>query len=264
MLHELGRLRELTFRAACEGTGKTLDLDQLDALSSFVRLESRTRGGWSLSLAERTWCADTASASVHGDAVSLRRTFSRSHGSGPGVWTLVRASGVSKGLRAPAAFVEGHRRVHWRNPHYKTLFGPVSISNEYQAVSRELMVSFLEKYALLHDWAGLVRNRDRLTAKLLKGAHRPVSRAGFDIEDLSAMVGDLEQKPAGVPVLLRQYLRLGGKLLGFNVDPMFANTLDGLILVDLTKTEPKLLERYLGVREAAAFLEFQKGNNGTH
>ena len=58
------------------------------------------------------------------------------------------------------------------------------------------------------------------------------------------VVGDIEQKPAGIPVLLRQYLRLGGKLLGFNLDPKFANALDGLIVVDLTKTEPKLLDRY--------------------
>jgi hypothetical protein len=77
------------------------------------------------------------------------------------------------------------------------------------------------------------------------------------------MVGDIEQRAAGIPVLLRQYLRLGGKLLGFNVDPKFANALDGLILVDLTKTEPKLLGRYLGAREAAAFLEFQRGQHAT-
>ena len=77
------------------------------------------------------------------------------------------------------------------------------------------------------------------------------------------MVGDIEQKPTGIPVLLRQYLRLGGKLLGFNLDPKFANALDGLVLVDLTKTEPKLLNRYLGAREAASFLDFQRGQNAT-
>ena len=104
-------------------------------------------------------------------------------------------------------------------------------------------------------------NRCAFRGTRLTGAHRPAfPRAGFDVEDLSAMVGDIEQKAVGVPVLLRQYLRLGGKLLGFNVDPNFANALDGLILVDLTKTEPKLLERYLGRHEAAAFLAFQKGN----
>jgi hypothetical protein len=78
--------------------------------------------------------------------------------------------------------------------------------------------------------------------------------AGMDVDNLGAILGDIEQKPTVVPVLLRQYLRLGGKLLGFNVDPKFANAVDGLILVDLTKTEPRLLERYLG----------KKGQNGTH
>jgi hypothetical protein len=33
-------------------------------------------------------------------------------------------------------------------------------------------------------------------------------------------------------------MRLGGKLLAFNVDPAFSNVLDGLILVDLVQTEP--------------------------
>ncbi len=73
------------------------------------------------------------------------------------------------------------------------------------------------------------------------------------------MVSDIEPARAGVPVLLLQYLKLGGKLLGFNVDPNFSNALDGLILVDLTKTGPKLLERYLGKDEAAKFLAFHKG-----
>ena len=68
----------------------------------------------------------------------------------------------------------------------------------------------------------------------------------------------------GVPVLLRQYLKLGGKLLGFNVDPQFADALDGLIVVDLTKTEPKLLDSYLGKHEATQFLAFHRGKYGTH
>jgi hypothetical protein len=126
------------------------------------------------------------------------------------------------------------------------------------------MVSFLEKYAMLREWTSLVRNRNASAAKLLTGANRPAfPDSGFDVEDLAAMVGDIEQKPTGIPVLLRQYLRLGGKLLGFNLDPKFANALDGLILVDLTKTEPKLLDRYLGAREAASFLDFQRGQNAT-
>jgi len=148
-----------------------------------------------------------------------------------------------------------------KNPRYRTLFGPVSISNDYQALSRELMVSFLEKHASLRDWVGLVRHRHAFRRQ------QPELRlpdSGFDVEDLSEVVSDIEPNRAGIPVLLRQYLKLGGKLLGFNVDPEFSNALDGLILVDLTRTEPKLLQRYLGAAEAAAFLQFQKGQYGTH
>ena len=85
----------------------------------------------------------------------------------------------------------------------------------------------------------------------------------MDADDLSDVVSDLEPSRTGIPVLLRQYLKLGGKLLGFNVDPEFSDALDGLIVVDLLKTERKLLERYLGKEEAAVFFGYQKGIHGT-
>jgi hypothetical protein len=69
-------------------------------------------------------------------------------------------------------------------------------------------------------------------------------------------VARLEADRKGAPVLLKQYLRLGGQLLGFNVDDQFGDALDGLILVDLRCTDPKTLSRYLGEEGTRAFLEF--------
>ena len=268
VLGELGRLREMTFRAAGEGTGKALDLDEFDPhyLHLFVWNSSKQELVGAYRLARTDIVRSqfgvrglyTATLFRYGDpfldrlgpALELGRSFVRQE--------------YQRGFAPLLLLWKGIGAYIARNPQYKILFGPVSISNQYQAVSRELMVSFLERYALLRDWAGLVRNGRALRERILTGANRPVfPNSGFDVEDLSALVGDIEQRPAGVPVLLRQYLRLGGKLLGFNVDPKFANALDGLILVDLTKTEPKLLERYLGKNEAATFLEFQKGKRGT-
>jgi putative hemolysin len=268
VVHELGRLREVTFRAAGEGTGKAIDLDGFDthylhlfvwqarkqevvgayrlARTDIVRRQYGVRGLYTATL----FGYGETFLDRLGPALELGRSFVRQE--------------YQKGFAPLLLLWKGIGAYVARNPQYKILFGPVSISNQYEAVSRELMVSFLEKFALLHDWAGLVRNRRAFRSRLLKGAHRPVfPKSGFDVEDLSAVVGDIERKNTGVPVLLRQYLRLGGKLLGFNVDPKFANALDGLILVDLTKTEPKLLERYLGTCQAATFLEFQKGHYGT-
>jgi putative hemolysin len=273
VLHELGRLREITFRAAGEGTGKPCDIDQFD--SHYLHLFVWNARDHELVGAYRLAPTDvvrkrhgvqglyTATLFRYGDsfldrlgpAVELGRSFVRQE--------------YQKGFAPLLLLWRGIGGFIARNPKYKSLFGAVSISNQYQAVSRELMISFLEKYALLHDWTGLIRNRHAFRERLLNGSCRPaLPNAGFGIEDLSTVVSDIEQKQTGVPVLLRQYLRLGGKLLGFNVDPEFSNALDGLILVDLTKTEPKLLERYLGKAEATAFLEFQKRNteqhNGTH
>jgi len=273
VLHELGRLREITFRAAGEGTGKPIDIDEFD--SHYLHLFVWNARAHELVGAYRLAPTDvvrkrrgvqglyTATLFRYGDsfldrlgpAVELGRSFVRKE--------------YQKGFAPLLLLWRGIGGFIARNPKYKSLFGAVSISNQYQAVSRELMISFLEKYALLHDWTGLVRNRHALRERLLNGSCRPaLPNAGFDIEDLSRVVSDIEQKQTGVPVLLRQYLRLGGKLLGFNADPEFSNALDGLIVVDLTKTEPKLLERYLGKAEATAFLEFQKGkmeqHNGTH
>ena len=66
------------------------------------------------------------------------------------------------------------------------------------------------------------------------------------MEDLSALLAEVDPHRRGVPVLLRQYLKLGGKILGFNRDPNFSQALDGLILVDLRQTPAPVLQRYMG------------------
>jgi putative hemolysin len=255
VLQELGRLREITFRAVGEGTGRTLDIDEFD--QHYLHLFVWNARACELVGAYRLAATDVVRRQYGVQGLYTAKLFGYGdaflHRAGPALElgrSFIRQD-YQKGFAPLLLLWKGIGTFVARNPEYKTLFGPVSISNQYKSISRELIVSFLEKYALLEDWRGLIRNRSALK-------QRTVPDAGFDLEDLSAVVSDLEQKPIGVPVLLRQYLRLGGKLLGFRVDPEFANALDGLILVDLTKTEPKLLERYLGKSEAAAFLAFQK------
>lgn len=253
-LLELGRLREVTFRAAGEGTGKRLDLDRFDR--HYLHLFVWNRQRREIVGAYRLAPSDAASAGglytetlFHygsqflerlGPALELGRSF-------------VRAE-YQRGFAPLLLLWKGIGVFLTRHPEYQVLFGPVSISNEYAAVSRELMVGFLEKYEMLRGWTELVRGRSPFRRRL---SSIGLPSAGVDVDDLAAMVGDVEQRPAGVPVLLRQYLRLGGKLLGFNIDTEFSNALDGLILVDLRKTEPKLLDRYLGK-------EYRKGQYGTH
>jgi putative hemolysin len=253
VLHEIGRLREVTFRAAGEGTGRALDLDRFDRhyLHLFVwnRQRSEVVGAYRIG----TTAQDLYTATLFrfgdefrrrlGDALELGRSF-------------VRAE-YQRSFSPLLLLWKGIGRFVSENPQYRILFGPVSISDAYQAASRELMLSYLERRATLDDWRRLVHARNAPPKPRLDAFCR-------DIEELSEIIGGLEPDRRGVPVLLRHYLKLGGKLVGFNIDPEFSNAVDGLILVDLTRTEPKLLARYLGKPEAKRFLAYQKGLYGTH
>jgi hypothetical protein len=79
---------------------------------------------------------------------------------------------------------------------------------------------------------------------------RAMCRALRDLDELSEPITDVEADGKGLPILLRQYAKIGGKLLGFNVDRKFSNVLDGLVVVDLRQTDAGVLDRYMG-REAA-------------
>lgn len=257
-LREIGRLREITFRAAGEGTGGEIDLDRFDECYRHLFVWNAGReeivGAYRLAGTDETrdlytktlFRYDDRLLDRFGPALELGRSF-------------VRAE-YQKGFAPLLLLWKGIGEYVGRHPRYRVLFGPVSISDQYASISRELMAAFLERYAMWSGWAGLVRGRNPLRRR---DAGAGLPSAGVGLDDLDAILGDVEQGRTGVPVLLRQYLRLGGKLLGFNVDRQFANTLDGLILVDLMRTEPKLRERYLGKDPARRFLEFQKGRYGT-
>jgi putative hemolysin len=142
-----------------------------------------------------------------------------------------------------------------RHPQYRYLFGPVSISDEYSTMSRQLMVAFLEANHFSTELAKQVKARQpmRWQTRPETDAHKCACRVA-NLDELAALVVELEQGSKGIPILLKQYLNLGARLLGFNVDPEFSNVVDGLILVDLTKTKTKVLEKYMGKAALTAFL----------
>jgi putative hemolysin len=249
VLRELGRLREITFREVGEGTGHSIDLDRFDwyYLHLFVwnARKQEIAGAYRLQTSDVTadlytrtlFRYDEQFLNAMGPALELGRSFIRPE--------------YQKGFAPLLLLWKGIGKFVARHPRYKMLFGPVSISNRYPAAARDMMIQFLEKEAGLPEWTDLVKARNAP-----QRTHSSDAWSCRDLDELSELIADLDPAQPGVPVLLRQYLRLGGKLLGFNVDPDFSNALDGLIVVDLTKTEPKLRDRYLGKAEAASFLEF--------
>ncbi|MGH8550780.1 MAG: hypothetical protein ACRERU_19710 [Methylococcales bacterium] len=72
------------------------------------------------------------------------------------------------------------------------------------------------------------------------------------------MIAEIEADSKGVPILIKHYLKLGGRFLGFNVDDRFTNVLDGLILVDLCRTDIRLLRKYMGPENARSFTDYHQ------
>jgi len=120
-------------------------------------------------------------------------------------------------------------------------------------------VTFLKLHNYLPDMARMVKPKIPYRGRRVKGMD-PKNRTMIrSLEDVSELISEFESDNKGVPILLKQYLKLGGKLLGFNVDPDFSDVLDGLILVDLTKTDPKILKRYMGDKGLKSFYEYHSG-----
>jgi hypothetical protein len=63
-----------------------------------------------------------------------------------------------------------------------------------------------------------------------------------------------------LPILLKQYAKVGGRLVGFNLDRKFSDVVDGLVIVDLRQTDPAILERYMGKEGYAIFRRFHQLN----
>jgi putative hemolysin len=258
VLHEIGRLREVTFRQVGEGTGKPVDLDRFDDyywhLFVWNRHASEVVGAYRLGPSDEILPRFGPKGFYTSQLFQWKRTF------------LDR---ISPALELGRSFVrpeyqksyapllllwKGIGQFLMRNPQYKLLFGPVSISNGYTAASRQLMVKFLSAYRQSPELAPLVRARNPFRRLSSKSTDELIGATVLDIEELSTLIADVETDRKGVPVLLKQYLKLGGELVAFHVDRRFADALDGLIVVDLRKTDARVLERYMGKDGAAQFL----------
>ncbi len=263
ILRELGRLREITFRVVGEGTGESIDLDRYDAdywhLFIWNRREREIIGAYRLGLTDEILPAKGKQGLYTATLFRIRSDVLRSMG--PAI-ELGRSFVVEKYQRKPVSLGllwKGIGRFIAQRPDHFTLFGPVSISNEYRGLSKNLMVTYLKEHNLDPILAAKFKARNPARSRSFGSLDRSSFRRSVrDIEDVSALISEIEREERGVPVLLRQYLKLKATLLGFNVDPAFNNCLDGLMLVDLRRTPVKVLERYMGEEGARRFLRHHR------
>lgn len=251
ILHEMGILREHTFRAVGEGSGNACDLDDYDQYyTHLIMWDSRANR---LAGAYRMGRTDKILQTLGAKGIYNSQFFRFSD-------KLLKV--LAHGLEMGRAFICKEYQRHpasldtlWmgighylaRHTEYRYLYGTVSISSEYTPASRALMLTYLKTHCMNSELMGEVSAFYPPTGAELKSEDaRLVSTAVKELRQLTGLVADVEPDSKSIPVLLRQYLRLGGRMLSFGIDNDFGGTLDCLVMVDMTQTPRRILDRYCG------------------
>ena len=242
---EIGRLRELTFREVGEGSGKEFDLDKYDNhyqhLVVWNNEKSEIVGSYRFALVDKVM-------SKHGTRGLYTSNFYK--------YSKEFKNKINNGLELGRSFVrkeyqkqfvpllllwKGICRFITNNPKYHMLFGAVSVSSNYSEKSRYLITKLL--LSQNKDVKAKRKYECRLkTDGDVKAACKSVNLSTADL--LSNLIKGVEGDK-DLPILIKQYMKLGGQLHAFTVDNEFGNCLDGLIVVDLKESPKKTLRLYM-------------------
>ena len=259
IIKEIGRIREVNFRAVGEGTGLERDLDQYDQY--YLHLFIWDRENHTLVGAYRIGHVQNIILKKGIEGLYSRRLFKydqrfiNSLNISLEMGRSVIDKKYQRSLSALLLLWKGIAEYVWQHPEITTLFGPVSMSSDYPKQARRLLAECLSIHHYDDQIAQLVKPKTPLELSEPVPWHTSMLSALGDIQLLSKVIARISQG-SGIPILLRQYLGLNGKLVCFNVDPDFNNALDGLIVVDLRHIPAKTLGRYMGKDKAEEYLSF--------
>ena len=251
ILREIGRLRELAFRAVGEGTGQRRDIDRFDSYYEHLLLWDND----DLEIVGAYRLADTQKLLAEQGPSSLyTHTLFQ--------FTPSMQPYLAQGLELGRSFVQprywGKRSLDYlwygigaylkQKPHLRYLFGGVSLSNSYPVAARDLLIYFYRLYfgtTTQTAWANQPYHVTESTLQQL-ACHFVGNDYAADFTQLKHLLANMK---VSVPTLYKQYSELctagGTQFLAFGVDPDFADCIDGLVLVDLCLVTASKRARYL-------------------
>lgn len=247
ILNEIGRLREITFREVGEGTNNSIDIDEFDLyyhqLIIWDEEAQRIVGAYRLGKGKEIMSQfGRRGFYLH----SLFRMDERFKPFLNESLELGRSFVIKEYQRKPMPLFllwKGILYFLLKNPEYRYLIGPVSISNNYSKVSKDLIIRFIMRNHLNWKLARYVTPRNRYKFKSNNtDLNLLMENMNHDINRLDKTIGDLDEMNSGLPVLLKKYIKLNAKIIGFNVDPKFNNCLDGLIVLDVYDVPKNTIE----------------------
>ncbi|MBN2106486.1 MAG: lysophospholipid acyltransferase family protein [Deltaproteobacteria bacterium] len=266
VLQEIGRLREQAFREIGEGTGRLLDTDRFDQHYLHIFMwngkEREIAGGYRLGPTDGILPRHGAGGLYVTTLFKFKKEFLENLGPALEMGRSFIAPHYQKKHNSLSILWRGIGEYVARNPQYKMLFGPVSISNDYHRISKNLMLQFLLSSKTDRSLSRNVKPRNPVVNVLPTGIDPRLVAGIPTLEHVNALVAQIEHDRKGIPVLLRHYLKLNGVILSFNIDKNFSSSIDSLLVVDLLKSEKRLLKRFMGPEGLEHFMAYHGGPAG--
>lgn len=247
IIKEIGRLREITFRAVGEGTNKQTDLDEYDIYYNHLFIwDTDTKmivGAYRIGNGDEIFYSRGKRGFYTAELFKIKEQF----------YPILRRS-LELGrswirkeyqLKPLPLFLlwKGILKYLLENPHYRYLIGPVSISNSFTKFSKSLIVDYISTHYFDHDLAQYVKPRKAFKVDFSKIDKDLLLEPNDSLKDLDSLISEIETSHMKVPVLLRQYLALNARIICFNIDPKFSDSLDGFLVVDMEKIPVEMLEK---------------------
>ena len=268
MLREIGRLREITFREVGEGTNEAIDLDVFDNYYHHMFLWDNDKkvlaGAYRMGLGSKIF-------ERYGiDGFYLQNLFRFE----PELYKM-----MSQSIEMGRAFIikeyqqkpmplfllwKGIVHTTLRFPEHKYLIGGVSISNQFSNFSKSLMVEFMKSHYYDPYIAQYVYPKKEFKVKLNDADKDFVfDEAAADLNKFDKFIDEIEPGALRLPVLLKKYIKQNARLVAFNVDPLFNNSVDGLMYIKIADLPESTVRPVMEEFQAELESKFSSQNNNS-
>ncbi len=236
LLKEIGRLREITFRAIGEGTNNSTDLDKYDDYYHHMflwdtdaqKIAGAYRMGMGNQIFEKHGISGFYLSELFRFEPELHKMMSESIEMG-------RAFIIKEyQLKPMPLFLLWKGIVHCtlRFPKHKYLIGGVSISNKFSNFSKSLMIEFMKSNYYDPYIAQFIKAKKEFKVKLADADKDFIfDESEADLNKFDKLIDELEPNELRLPVLIKKYVKQNARVVAFNEDPLFNNAVDGLMYI---------------------------------
>jgi putative hemolysin len=247
LFNEIGRLREVTFREVGEGTNKSTDIDEYDFyyhhLFIWDNAENKIVGAYRIGKGKEILALYGIKGFYINSLFRLKKQFEPIMSESIELGRSFLTKDYQKKVIPLFLLWKGIMIFLLKHSEYRYLIGPVSISNDLSGFSKSLIVEFVKTYFFDKEMAKCIIPRKDFVVNTDNIIDRKIfiDSSEKDINKIERIILDIEPGYR-LPILLKKYMEINAKIIGFNIDPKFNNCLDGLMILDLYETPPDVIK----------------------